>query len=131
MMETIGYWYPDIIYWATGGESYGMFEEENIYNNPLTPTWYNKFIDDTTTRSLPLSNILWSVGLAFIILLISSFITTFYNKKVLLCYIPLFGLWLSIMVATPVFCELRYVYGLFTCMPLLLVMPLIISSRSQ
>lgn len=131
MMETIGYWYPDIIYWATGGESYGMFEEENIYNNPLTPTWYNKFIDDTTTRSLPLSNILWSVGLAFITLLISSFITTFYNKKVLLCYIPLFGLWLSIMVATPVFCELRYVYGLFTCMPLLLVMPLIISSRSQ
>ena len=57
-----------------------MFEEENIYNNPLTPAWYNKFIDDTTTRSLPLSNILWNVGLAFIILLISSFITTFYNK---------------------------------------------------
>ena len=131
MMETIGYWYPDIIYWATGGESYGMFEEENIYNNPLTPTWYNKLIDDTTTRSLPLSNILWSVGLTFIILLISSFITTFYNKKILLCYIPLFGLWLSIMAATPVFCELRYVYGLFTCMPLLLLVPLIISSKNQ
>ncbi len=130
MMETVGYWYPDIIYWATGGESHGMFEEENIYSDSLTPIWYNKLIDDTTTRNLPLSNILWSVGLAFIFLLISSFIVTFYNKKILLCYVPLFGLWLSIMAATPVFCELRYVYGLFTCMPLLFVIPLITASKN-
>lgn len=125
MMETIGYWYPDIIYWATGGESKGIFEEEKVYNIPLTPSWYNKIIDYTTSRSLPLSNILWSVGLSFIILLISSFITAFYNKKILLCYVPLFGLWLSIMAATPVFCELRYVYGLFTSLPLLILIPLI------
>ena len=125
MMETIGYWYPDIIYWATGSESKGIFEEEKVYNVPLTPSWYNKIIDYTTSRSLPLSNILWSVGLSFIILLISSFITAFYNKKILLCYVPLFGLWLSIMAATPVFCELRYVYGLFTSFPLLILIPLI------
>lgn len=125
MMETIGYWYPDIIYWATGSESKGIFEEEKVYNIPLTPSWYNKIIDYTTSRSLPLSNILWSVGLSFIILLISSFITAFYNKKILLCYVPLFGLWLSIMAATPVFCELRYVYGLFTSLPLLILIPLI------
>lgn len=125
MMETIGYWYPDIIYWATGSESKGIFEEEKVYNIPLTPNWYNKIIDYTTSRSLPLSNILWSVGLSFIILLISSFITAFYNKKILLCYVPLFGLWLSIMAATPVFCELRYVYGLFTSLPLLILIPLI------
>ena len=125
MMETIGYWYPDIIYWATGSESKGIFEEEKVYNVPLTPSWYNKIIDYTTSRSLPLSNILWSVGLSFIILLISSFITAFYNKKILLCYVPLFGLWLSIMAATPVFCELRYVYGLFASFPLLILIPLI------
>ena len=129
IMETIGYWYPDIIYWATGGESKGIFDEEKVYNVPLTPSWYNQIIDYTTSRSLPLSNILWSVGLAFIFLLISSFVTAFYNKKILLCYVPLFGLWLSIMAATPVFCELRYVYGLFTCIPLLILIPLITACK--
>ncbi len=58
-------------------------------------------------------------------------------KKV--CYIiaiiygftPLFGLWLSIMAATPVFCELRYIYGLFTCIPLLIITPIILKSKKD
>lgn len=58
-------------------------------------------------------------------------------KKV--CYIiaiisgftPLFGLWLSIMAATPVFCELRYVYGLFICIPLLIITPIILKSKKD
>lgn len=131
MMETIGYWYPDIIYWSTGGESTGMFEEENVYSSPLTPSWYNFVIDGVKSKKLPLSNLLWSVGLTFIFLLISTFATAFYNRKILLCYVPLFGLWLSIMAATPVFCELRYVYGLFTCMPLLILIPLITAYKSN
>lgn len=131
MMETIGYWYPDIIYWSTGGESMGMFEEENVYSEPLTPSWYNFIIDGVKSKNLPLSNLLWSVGLTFIFLLVSAFATFFYNRKILLCYVPLFGLWLSIMASTPVFCELRYVYGLFTCMPLLILIPLITAYESN
>lgn len=131
MMETIGYWYPDIIYWATGGESQGMFEEEKVYSEPLTPDWYNTIIDASSSRNIPLSNIFWSVGLMFIFLLISTFTTLFYNKKILLCYVPLFGLWLSIMASTPVFCELRYVYGLFTSVPLLILIPLISASKDS
>ena len=108
-----------------------MFEEENVYSSPLTPSWYNFVIDGVKSKKLPLSNLLWSVGLTFIFLLISTFATAFYNRKILLCYVPLFGLWLSIMAATPVFCELRYVYGLFTCMPLLILIPLITAYESN
>ena len=53
----------------------------------------------------------------------------FGNKKYLLCYIPLFGLWLSLMASTPVFCELRYIYGLFTCSPFLVFLPFIIKKE--
>lgn len=126
--QTLGYWYPDIIYASTGGESTGFFPEENISNYPLTPKWYNKIIDMTVSRKIPLSNIVWSLGIQFIILLISFVITLYLgNKKYVLCYVPLFGLWLSLMVSTPVFCELRYIYGLFTCAPFILILPFVIN----
>ena len=127
LFETIGYWFPDVVYGATGIESSSFFDSEiEIKNYPISPNWYNKIIDATTLRGLPFANLIWSVGLSFIILLISSFFTAFYNKKYLLCYVPLYGLWFSIMAATPVFCELRYVYGIFTCIPLLVIIPFIV-----
>ncbi len=132
-LQTIGYWYPDIIYWATAGakDNY-IFESEPVLTDPLTPSWYNYIIDKTTSRNLPLSNLIWSVGLPFILLVISSFVLCYLkNKKYLLCFIPLYGLWLSIMVATPVFSELRYVYGLFTCLPLFIVLPFIVKPEKK
>lgn len=127
-LQTLGYWYPDVIYWATAGESQSIFEEENVYSAPLTPEWYNNIVDMISSRKIPLCNIIWSVALPFILLVISSFIMVYRgNKKYLLCYVPLYGLWLSIVVAAPVFCELRYVYGLFTCAPIVVVLPYIIN----
>lgn len=123
LLQTLGYWYPDVVYWATAGESTSIFDTENVYSDPITPKWYNNIIDLTTSRSLPLSNLIWSVGLPFLVLLFST-ITIIYKKniKYMLPLIPLYGLWLSIMIATPVFSELRYVFGLFTCLPLILVL---------
>lgn len=128
--QTLGYWYPDQIYWATAGESSGFFEEEEVYCTPLTSGIYNDIIDSVTSRKLPLSNLIWSIGLQFILLFISTVIC-FYkkNKKYVICYVLLYGLWLSIMASTPVFSELRYAYGLFTCMPIFIFMPFIISSK--
>lgn len=130
-LQTLGYWYPDVIYWATAGESTQMFDSEKINSSPLTPEWYNKIIDLTVSRKIPLNNLIWSVGLQFIILLISTSIMIYLRKyKYLICYIPLYGLWLSIMVATPVFCELRYVYGLFVCTPFIIILPFIENNKS-
>lgn len=128
--QTLGYWYPDVIYWATAGESQSIFEEENVYTKPLTSTNFNKLIDSTTSRKIPLCNLTWSIGLQFILLFISSIIL-FYkgNKKYVISYILLYGLWLSIMASTPVFSELRYAYGLFTCMPIFIFIPLITTSK--
>lgn len=127
LMETIGYWYPDVIYWATGGENSDLFEsEKEIKTTPLTPKWYNEVIDHSVSRAIPFANLFWSIGLYFMLLVLSSALTAYYNKKYLLCYVPLYGLWLSIMAATPVFCELRYVYGIFTCIPLLVIIPFIV-----
>ena len=132
LCQTLGYWYPDIIYWATAGESSSIFEEENVFSSPITPKWYNKLSDMTTSRKIPLSNIMWSLGIQFIILMVSFVITLYLgNRKYLLCYVPLFALWLSLMASTPVFCELRYVYGLFVCSPFILILPFIINKTKK
>lgn len=43
------------------------------------------------------------------------------NYKGLIAVMPTLGLWLSIMVATPVAFSFRYVYALFLCVPLYLI----------
>ena len=124
LTQTIGYWYPNIEYWATGGESKSIFDTVDVYSDPITPERFNKIIDVTTSRRLPFCNLIWSVGTATFILIISTFIFIYLNKgRYLLCYMPLYLLLFTILISTPVFCELRYVYGIFTCIPLLLTIP--------
>lgn len=131
-LQTLGYWYPDNIYWATARDSESIFDTEDVYNASITNGIYNKIIDSSVSRRIPLSNLIWSIGIHFMILLSSTLILCYLgNKKQLLTYIPLWGLWLSIVVATPVFSELRYAYGLFTCMPLLLFIPLITYNKKN
>ena len=122
--QTLGYWYPNVEYWATGMESKSIFEDINVYSDPITSNNFNKVIDLSTLRKIPFSNLIWSCGTTTFILIISSFIFIYNNKvKYILPYIPLYLLLFSILISTPVFSELRYVYGIFACVPLLLTIP--------
>lgn len=44
-----------------------------------------------------------------------------YKKEYKKCliYLPILFLWLTCL-ASPVFCEFRYIYSLFTCIPILI-----------
>ncbi len=122
--QTLGYWYPDVIYWATARDSKSIFDDVDVYTDSKLPNM--NIIDSTTSRRIPLSNMIWSIGLMFITLLFSTFILIYQKRsKYLLCYIPIYALWMSLMLATPVFSELRYIYGLFTCMPLIIAISLV------
>ena len=130
LSSTLGYWYPDAIYHATSNvnssnETYNAFKY-NIDNNPKGINHINKAIDYTLARTYPFANLFWSVGLTCLLMLFSFALIKYNNKnKYLVCYAPFIGLWLTMMIATPVFCELRYVYGIFTCLPALLLLPFI------
>ena len=60
----------------------------------------------------------FSIGMAFWLIVIS-FGYEIYKKqyKSIVTYIIIFILWLTI-VASPVFCEYRYAYPMFTALPL-------------
>lgn len=121
-LQTLGYWYPNVRYWSVGSLSPKSSEHKDIYNTYTSNNFFTKLIDFTASKKLPFSILVWSVGLQFIILLFATLVVIYFKKyKLLMVYIPSWALWLSIMVATPVFCELRYVYGLFVTVPFLIV----------
>lgn len=123
--QTLGYWYPDVIYWATAGESVSIFDSE-IYTKPLLPDSINNLIDKTTSRKIPFSMFIWSIGLNVMLLIISMFITIYKNgKKHVIYYIPFYGLLLTMLIATPVYAELRYVFGIFVTIPFMIILSLI------
>ncbi len=116
LSQTLGYWYPGVNYWST-----------------ITPTnnnlKINKLIDITASHKIPFSGIIWNIGLGFLITLLSFSLCLYQKKKNYILYGSFLGLWITMMLASPVFAEFRYVYGLFTSMPIILLLPFLKSKN--
>ena len=128
LVQTSGFWNESVydIPIFSPKEYEPISSKYNIKNINLMPKSFNVFFGSLNVFKTPLLQLFYSSGLMFYFLIIS-FIVLLYRKnyKYWIIYIPLFGVWLTIMIATPVYASARYVYPLFTCLPLLLVIPLI------
>jgi hypothetical protein len=120
--ETIGYWYPDIEYNDIGYESKNFFEE-NVYSDPITPSAFNKIVDKLGSKRIPFSIFVWSIGFYVFAVIFAIILMLYNNKKYIAVFIPVICLWITIMISTPVFAELRYVYGIFVTIPILACIP--------
>ena len=122
LYSTYGYWYPNVEYWSVYG---GIDSNElGIYHEPKSNLFVQKIIYSIKNKNLPLLFCQWSVGLCvFVIILSASIAMLKKDFKSLYFYVPIFGIWLSLMVATPVYAELRYIYCAYTSLPLLLIYP--------
>lgn len=130
LSQTLGYWYPDTVYHATSivnaeSELYNA-RKYDIYNTDNSPEILDLLIDGANSKSIPFSILFWSTGLYCVLLFLSIIICVYRkNNKYLYLYTPFIGLWFTMMLASPVFAELRYIYGIFVCMPLILLIPFI------
>lgn len=127
--NSFAYYYPNNLGWGVykgvdeeyfiDGADYGIKEEPIVNITVLDEV--NEFVN---TRDIPLISMIVSIGFLFW-LLVFGIIYCIYTKKynIIMTYIPLLCMWITIL-ASPVFGEPRYVYGLFTCLPLLLGMSL-------
>ena len=71
---------------------------------------------------VPIYSLLWSMGVIFWSMLFSisnAFVRK--EKAKLVYYLPSFALYLTVMIATPVATEFRYVYFLILSLPFYLV----------
>ena len=125
--QTKGYWYPDVSYWSmsTYCEASDMLD---IHKDRRTPEFIGAFFSDMGfyLPLLPFGGLLFSIGLASWIML-SMFTLCVIKKKYreLLIFIPALAAIATLLIATPVYAEFRYAYGMFTALPLLGVIPFI------
>lgn len=122
--QTYGYWYPDSFYLVAEAEgvsatSLGV-SHTPLIGGPLVVK--GKEIAIKLGGMLPLYGTLWSMGVALWVLIFciaNSFIRR--EKRKLILYLPTVALFLTVMLATPVATEFRYVYFLIFGLPFYLI----------
>ena len=119
LLENLGFWH------LTYQDSFSYIQVgvwENDYNVERNDILYEKTHISIDQYVVPKKYI--SAGLLFWIVMLSALICfRMMNIMKVLPYIPVIGLWLTIMIATPVAFSLRYVYILVLLIPLLFVLP--------
>lgn len=122
--QTYGYWYPDSFYLVAEAEGVSAtnlgVSHTPLIGGPLVIK--AKEIAIKLGGMVPIYGTLWSMGVACWILLFSisvSVIRQDYNR--LICYLPGIALLLSVLAATPVATEFRYVYFMVLCLPFYLL----------
>lgn len=123
--NTYGYYYPEVVTYAVATGTYkSPFEAEqflDIYLDPIVKIpIIDKMINSIYEKKIPIVSLIANIGFWFWIF-ISMAMYCIYKRKyeMLLIYIPIGILYLTCL-ASPVSGELRYIYSMFTCMPLLI-----------
>ena len=121
-IQTLGYWYPGVSYWSVHS---GVAPNSlGIKHIPKGPNLIRQYISYLENRKTPFINMTWSTSLAYWVLAVFAFVCIRRkNKRYILAYVPVFGVWLTLMIAAPVYAEFRYIYSVYTCLPVLMLLP--------
>ncbi len=125
-MQTKGYWCIDTIDWAN---IIGVYKNDfGVYNKDIIMSLTGLDIKQTiyklaeTLRHSPLVGDLFNIALSFVICAYSCLLASLRRmKNWALPWLPLILLWLTIMIATPVYCEFRYMFAFHILLPLMLI----------
>ena len=121
--QTCGYWYPDVQYWITSYRCLndGFDIKADSKAGPFSDFimfYINAYIET------PFLGLLWSIGTGvWVFIFMIGTAVRRHRRSVLIVYLPVLSVWLTLLIATPVYSEFRYIYSLFTSMPLFCVIP--------
>lgn len=126
ILGNYGYYYPNVVGWGiyTGvnSESFAGMEKFNIKTTPILKLQIldeiNNFVN---SRDFPIISMILSIGFLFWIMLICMGYCIYKREYFkLLIFLPVLFVWITIL-ASPVFAEPRYVYCLFTTIPIFIL----------
>lgn len=130
LVSTLGFYYPNVYY-----EPVALQIDKNeweIERASLLDSRVVKQIEKLKSFDLPLVSCIWSIGIWFWTLFFFLYIA--YVKKGIrgaYPFIAVVALWFTIMIATPLYVELRYVYGVYTTLPLLVLYTLYLQTNKK
>jgi len=123
LMNNYGYWYPETSWWITGIGVLINVPLEGVHQAPiLRPVFMDKIYKwyyDREYNKTPVLPLFFKPGACFWVWLFCGFYCLYNNRRKFVLFLPCFLIWLTLQFSA-VYCEFRYVYGLFTCLPLFL-----------
>jgi hypothetical protein len=123
--NSLGYWYPE----ACSGSVGGLDVAPNHFGLALdskAPAAHDAFIASRlmNLRAVPVVSMAYSPGFQCGLVAVAMVILAFKRRyRLLIVAVPLATLWLTCL-ASPVFAEFRYVYGIFLAAPVVLFLAL-------
>ncbi len=123
-----GYWYPEAknwVIWEFDEDSYELgrqaLQVDIKKDSIIGTTGWKNMIHEINYSPMTLISGIFSIGLAFFAT-VTMLMYVIYRKeyKLILAYVPIIFLWVT-TIASPVWCEYRYIYSIFTCAPILIV----------
>ena len=122
--QTLGYWYPDVQEWVyfnvTRENELGVYRDSFLSDEALEQMTEVEEL----YKAIPIYGLVWSIG--FAVWITFFFMGVTYIKKgirEMFIYFPILGVWCTLLVAAPAYAEFRYIYSLFLCLPLSILLP--------
>ena len=127
-----GYWYPDVALWIYPITTVKPLEE--VHAQPLASfpwiEWLINMMKEQTYRSWPYGYMLFSRGFCFWVWLFCGMYCRYNNRRKFPLFMIGIFIW-ALILFSPVYAMVRYVYGLFTCLPLIMTSTLSVRGHKQ
>lgn len=118
-----GYWYPETSWWINGLGIRINVNLEGVRQDPIirlkiTDMIY-KWYTQREYNKTPILPLFFKPGAMWWLWIFCSVYCLYNNRKKYVLFLPGLFVWLTLQFSA-VYCEFRYAYGLFVCLPLLL-----------
>ena len=116
LTSTLGYWYPGVEYWVTTAEIDD--NQIGVHTYSFISNSFREKFSHIISNKIPLIGFFNCIGFSFWLIFTSMYITIKKKgKRLLYIYVPVLGIWLTLLIAAPVFAEFRYTYSALLCLP--------------
>lgn len=126
--ETKGYWYHKTYFpfiWATYIQENGM----GIDRDSKVPAYVEQSVRAYLANYKKHFDQYLSTGLYVYMFFLSLIVALKKRSQYLLAYLPALGIWGTLLIATPVFADLRYAYAIYLSIPFLICITLFSSQK--
>lgn len=120
LYNSYGYYYPEASNWIVMTGVSSNNQDVPIHDSSRVKLLYVKAMNLVIKLDIPIVDLAFSIG--FNMWVIFALIAYLVDRKIyknVLVFIPILGVWLTVL-ASPVYCEYRYIYSLFTSIPVLI-----------